>query len=103
MSKKLDEFLGLPQGTTCAVDSAAMDADDIVKWIQDDYRKTHQILRELNMVSGNLKVAALKLKNIVSGSDISNEAKLVFAGEATRILAFAEKVERESSTLATSH
>jgi hypothetical protein len=76
---------------------SAQDAADIIKWIQDDVRKTIQILRELNNVSGTLKDAANKQKNIISGSGISSEAKLV--DKATRILEFAERVERESYTL----
>lgn len=75
--------------------SKAQDAADIIKWIQDDVRKTIQILRELNNVSGTLKDAANKQKNIISGSGISIEAKLV--DKATRILEFAERVERESA------
>lgn len=82
-------------------EGAAQDADDIIKYIQDDVRKTLQILRELNNASGKLKDAAITLKNITSGSGIRIEAKLI--DKATRILAFAEKVERESGTLATSY
>lgn len=39
MSKKLDEFLGLPKGTTCAEDCAAMDdLNDGIKTIENKAR-----------------------------------------------------------------
>lgn len=64
MSKKLDEFLGLPQGTTCANDCAAMD-EDIINAFESKYHFVG-IISKVNNVSSILETIIPQLKKMVA-------------------------------------